>query len=211
MTYFIRMIIVLGAMMLQTANAYNKFRYGPSTRKNLMEIYHKRKNQTFYCGCDFNQMKYIDHKRCGFSYRKMDHTTYYVQWEHIVPQSVLKTSISKAPLGDLHNLVPSVGKINNMRANYPFGIIEGEQRDFGQCDFEVKGDLVEAKNDIRGDIARTYLYMQKTYGLKLNQEEQRRFNSWHREDPVSTWECQKNQVIKLKQGNGNPFIERDCQ
>jgi len=36
------------------------------------------------------------------------------------------------------------------------GIINGEKREFGKCDVEIKNKKVEPKESIRGEIARTY-------------------------------------------------------
>ena len=38
-----------------------------------------------------------------------------------------------------------------------YGIIEGENRKFGECDVEIKGRKVEPKEEIRGEIARTFI------------------------------------------------------
>jgi len=51
---------------------------------------------------------------------------------------------------DLHNLVPAVGEVNGDRSNHPFGLLDGESRLYGACDFE----LGEAKEERRGDVAR---------------------------------------------------------
>ena len=37
-------------------------------------------------------------------------------------------------VSDLQNLVPSVGELNGVRANLPFGEVPGERREFGACD-----------------------------------------------------------------------------
>ncbi len=34
----------------------------------------------------------------------------------------------------MHNLYPSLVSINQARSNYRFGMIEGESREFGECD-----------------------------------------------------------------------------
>lgn len=38
---------------------------------------------------------------------------------------------------DMQNLFPSVGEINEDRPNFKCGEIDGEERKYGQCDFEV--------------------------------------------------------------------------
>ena len=42
-------------------------------------------------------------------------------------------------------------------------IIKGEKREFGKCDVEIKNKKVEPKESIRGEIARTYMYMDSVY------------------------------------------------
>ncbi len=60
---------------------------------------------------------------------------------------------------DLHNLQPAIGEVNGLRSNYSMAMIPGEKREFGKCDVEIEGSKVEPRPDIRGDIARTYMYM----------------------------------------------------
>jgi deoxyribonuclease-1 len=60
---------------------------------------------------------------------------------------------------DLYNLQPSIGEVNQLRANYSMAMIPGETRAFGPCDLEIEDRKIEPRPDIRGDIARTYFYM----------------------------------------------------
>jgi len=64
---------------------------------------------------------------------------------------------------DLYNLQPVIGEVNGLRSNYQIGEIDGEVREFGKCDVEIKNKKVEPAPKIRGDIARTYLYMEYAY------------------------------------------------
>jgi deoxyribonuclease-1 len=112
---------------------------------------------------------------------------------------------------DLHNLVPAIGQVNQYRSNYKFGVIEGEDHMFPKCDFEIakinKKKVVEPTESIRGDIARTYLYMSECYGFKISKQQRQLFQAWNKIDPVSKWEKLKNDRIKLKQGNSNHYID----
>ncbi len=45
---------------------------------------------------------------------------------------------------DMNNLTPTVGELNADRSNYPYTNIQGEERIYGACDFEV---------DLTNDIA----------------------------------------------------------
>ena len=62
---------------------------------------------------------------------------------------------------DLNNLVPEISELNRHRGNKPYGLIPGEIRMYGDCDFEVssgKNAVAEPTDEIRGDIARVALY-----------------------------------------------------
>ncbi len=62
-------------------------------------------------------------------------------------------------INDLHNLVPSIGQVNGDRSNHPYGIVDGEPREYGSCDFEVGGSpkVAEPNPYIRGNAARIWL------------------------------------------------------
>ncbi len=110
---------------------------------------------------------------------------------------------------DLFNLVPAVGEVNGRRSDFGWGMIPGEKREFGSCDFEVDSGLrrVEPSETIRGDIARTLFYMEDTYGFRLSDQDRQLFTAWSRQDPPDAWEQTRNQRIKTLQGKGNRFVE----
>jgi endonuclease I len=65
--------------------------------------------------------------------------------------------------------------------------------------------------DVRGDVARAYLYMHETYGsraLPLGEAELARFRAWHRADPPDAWERLRDGRITAIQGMGNPLVRR---
>ena len=45
-------------------------------------------------------------------------------------------------------------------------IIEGEKREFKNCDLELKNNKEEPTESIRVDIVRTYIYMDSVYSRK---------------------------------------------
>ena len=49
---------------------------------------------------------------------------------------------------DMYNLYPAIGEVNGRRSNYSMAIIEGEKREFGKCDIEIKSRKVEPKENI---------------------------------------------------------------
>lgn len=110
---------------------------------------------------------------------------------------------------DMHNLVPAIGELNADRSNFRYGIIEGEKRLYGQnIDFEVdfKNRVAEPADNIKGNIARTYFYFEKQYGMKISNKDKKLFNAWNNLDPVDDWERKRNNLIYKIQGNKNPFI-----
>lgn len=114
---------------------------------------------------------------------------------------------------DMYNLVPAVGLINQKRSDLNYGLISGEKRVFGSCDFEVSGNVAEPASEIRGNIARTYFYMNNVYPgrIKLDSEEKKMFLKWDKSDPVDKWECERSRRIKKLQGNENTFVEDACR
>lgn len=172
---------------------------------------------------------------CGYVPRKNKQRGEYIEWEHIMPayrfaynlpcwnDNICMDKRGKYYKGrkccekidkkfrimqaDMYNLVPSVGELNNDRSNYSYGIIAGEIRKYGDCDFEVDNKTAEPKEDIRGDIARTYFYMEATYGITLTEDERKLFIKWDIQDNVSQWEKVKAERIEKIQGNKNNFIK----
>lgn len=114
--------------------------------------------------------------------------------------------------GDLHNLYPSVGEVNGFRSNLPFGIIDGETQEFGQCDFEYNREMAEPAANVRGEIARTYFYMAEAYPtfISLDNTTRQLMLDWGKSDPVNEWECKRNRLIATLQGNSNPFVDQAC-
>ncbi|MDC3192349.1 endonuclease [Pseudoalteromonas elyakovii] len=156
-----------------------------------------------------------------------------IEWEHIVPaaqfgqhRSCWKrngkdnarkncTKTDKAfeiAEGDLHNLVPAVGELNADRSDFNFGEIDGKNRAYGQCDFEVsfEADLVEPTDFVKGNIARIYLYMVEKHGAKVTPEKLEMFKLWNKIDPIDRWECERDRRISTIQGNSNHFVSQEC-
>lgn len=114
---------------------------------------------------------------------------------------------------DLHNIVPVIGELHDNSFHLAPGEVEGEKRLFGACDFEVdtENKIFEPAKSIRGDVARIHLYMDETYGVKIEGENRALLLKWHQEDPPDDWERERNRRIKKIQQNGNPFVEHPDQ
>lgn len=110
---------------------------------------------------------------------------------------------------DMHNLYPSVATINETRGAMAYGMVLGELRRFGACDFEVdeKRRRVEPRRPVRGNIARAMFYMQDAYKLKIYPRQGKLLKLWHREDPPDNEERRRNDLIEQLQGTRNRFID----
>lgn len=109
---------------------------------------------------------------------------------------------------DMHNLFPAVGELNGDRSNFRFNFDIAQPERYGECKFSVdfKAKRVKVKEDIRGIIARDYLYFNKQYNMKLSKQELRKYKAWNKSYPADEWEKERNKRITKKQGNANPFI-----
>jgi len=219
-------LVVISACQVVSADAPDSF---SKAKKVLQEIYSDNR-VTFYCNCEFDEKGVIDPETCGYEPRKHVYNDGKINWEHVVPASVFgrllpcweqggrkncqkTSSVFRSMEADMHNLVPSIGELNSDRANFKFGEIKGEPRNYGRCDFEVdfKRQIVEPKNNIRGDIARIYLYMNdlavESIGRGfLTKEQKKMYSKWHKNDPPVGWECEKDGIVMDIQGNGNPYL-----
>ncbi|MGB8375473.1 MAG: endonuclease [Salegentibacter sp.] len=118
--------------------------------------------------------------------------------EHIYPQSKLTHDDA---VSDLHHLRSADASVNSMRLNYPY--VEGSG-DYGV----VGGDGFYPGDEWKGDVARMVFYVNIRYGEKIDKVGNLDlFLEWNREDPVSIFEMQRNNVIEGAQGNRNPFID----
>jgi deoxyribonuclease-1 len=88
-------------------------------------------------------------------------------------------------------------------------MISGEAHAFGRCDLEIEDQKIEPRPAIRGDIARSYFYMNAAYPERgiVSAKNQKLFEAWDKEDPVDAWECERVRRIEQLQGNKNPFVK----
>lgn len=216
---------ILAATITTTALADVPKSYSEARRK-LDKIYNGRE-ETFYCKCKyyFNEgSKTPNLSTCDYKPRKPSARSSRVEWEHVVPASILANNLPcwqkggrkqctkdyryNAIVNDLHNLVPAIGELNQDRSNYHFSYIVGEKRNYGKCDFEVsvKDKIVEPPEEVRGDIARIWLYMTDRYSLNIPYNYRLQLVQWSKLDPVSWDEIVRDQRIFFAQGNGNPYV-----
>jgi deoxyribonuclease-1 len=123
---------------------------------------------------------------------------------------------------DLHNLFPVVGEVNGLRGDLPMGVLDPPDRahahanaggtsatfHFGKCASAIEGGVFMPRREVRGDLARAYLYMNQSYPERGLVDDAHRavFAAWDRDDPPDAWERERNKRIAARQGNANAFI-----
>lgn len=123
--------------------------------------------------------------------------------EHIYPKSKLKSGSEYTDaVTDLHHLRVCDASINSSRSNYPYTE--------GNGSYQLKGSSWYPGDEWKGDVARMIMYVNLRYneswsdvctgGIDL-------LLKWNAEDPVNSFEIQRNTVIENAQGNRNPFID----
>ncbi|MGK0368029.1 MAG: deoxyribonuclease-1, partial [Thermoproteota archaeon] len=125
-------------------------------------------------------------------------------------------------VSDLHNLMPVHHHANSNRNHMPFGqIAKAKKKAFKKCSKsfigEVSNDLIlphsdftlyfEPADDVKGDVARAMFYFSIRYNLRLDSTQEHFLKIWHKEDPVSEKERQRNNKIQELQKTRNPFID----
>jgi len=210
------------------------------SKKLLLKLY-KDNPVTLYCGCSYKDKK-PNLSSCGYIPKKNNKRANRIEWEHVVPAHAFGQSFSEWRRGhskcvtkkgkkfkgrkcagkmnkeykrmqaDMYNLYPAIGEVNGRRSNYSMAIIKGEKREFGKCDVEIESRKVEPKESIRGEIARTYLYMDSVYPGRgiISKKNRKLFESWNKSDPVDEWECERAKRIEKIQGNRNEVVMGNC-
>lgn len=193
--------------------------------------------RSLYCDCAYDRDRKVDPQSCGLpsdlgtpSRRRR------IEWEHVVPARMLgrklpgwegdprcggKTGrdclriVSEAfnrMEGDLHNLRPAVGSVNETRGSRALCDVPRGKR-LGGCSFVVQGGRAEPRNEVKGDVARIYLDMNEAYpGLDLiDRRDFDDYERWSRLDPVDATECKLSRGIARLQGRSNQVVERACK
>ena len=210
------------------------------SKKLLLKLY-KDNPVTLYCGCSFKGKK-PNLSSCGYIPKKNKKRANRIEWEHVVPAHAFGQSFSEWRNGhpkcvkkngkkfkgrkcaekvneeyrrmqaDMFNLYPAIGEANGRRSNYSMAIIKGEKREFGKCDVEIKSRKVEPRDEIRGEIARTYMYMDSVYPGRgiISKKNRKLFESWNKSHSVNEWECERAKRIEEIQGNRNEIVRVNC-
>jgi len=136
--------------------------------------------------------------------------------EHVWPRS-RGVGDSGDDQQDMHMLRPTDVDVNSRRGNKDFGEVSGNNTS--------NSSYFEPHDDVKGDVARILFYMVTCYQGSLELVESVTNSSsqlanlslmlqWHEDDPVDSYEKNRNDLVYSQQGNRNPFIDHpewvDC-
>lgn len=118
-------------------------------------------------------------------------------------------------MADLQNLWPALQRVNSSRSNLRYGELPGEdaRRYADFCPDYERGTgskaIVEPRDDIKGDLARTIVYMHFVYGLPLERAiaDKDLLLDWMSMDPPDAEEIRRNALIDRLQGTPNPLLQ----
>lgn len=112
-------------------------------------------------------------------------------------------------VSDLHNYYPALARVELVRRNAQFAdLADDVPSKFADIDCEMKTSfqLVEPRDEAKGNIARAIFYMNVEYDLPIVGLIPM-YKAWHRMDPPDADEKSRNDKIEALQGTRNRFID----
>jgi endonuclease I len=156
----------------------------------------------------------------------------YYSREHTWCHSWMPTYPSESgnEYSDQHHLFPTnQNNANGVRSNHPLGKVVNVTSSYLECKYgtDANGNNVfESRDAHKGDAARALLYMAVRYNgvsgydwtfstlstklvnsLGETFEDVNLLLQWHRQDPPSKWEVDRNNYVQSIQQNRNPFVD----
>jgi deoxyribonuclease-1 len=235
LSFFLLAALLLPALALAAGNTTNDS--FARSKKMLGQVYADHRI-TFYCGAEYDAQGnvtlpdgiVIPIKRANR-----------IEWEHVVPAENFGRAFEEWRDGspecvdnkgkefkgrkcaekvnaeyrlmqaDMYNLYPAIGAVNAMRSNYNYAMLPGEPATFGSCEMKIADRKAEPPARARGQIARTYFYMQDSYSrYHMSKQQEQLMGAWDRQYPVDAWECTRAKRIESLQGNENRFVKQPC-
>jgi len=148
--------------------------------------------------------------------------------EHTIPQSSFNDGYPMR--SDVHHVLPTDGYVNNKRGTYPYGVVassswtstNGSKLGYSAVN-GYSGTVFEPIDEFKGDFARIIFYFATRYENIISTVSFPMFGDsaypgiaswslpmllqWHKNDPVSEKEIDRNNAAYSFQGNRNPFID----
>lgn len=113
---------------------------------------------------------------------------------------------------DMYNLYPSIGAVNYLRSNFNFAQLGAAVKPtFGSCEMKISRNKAEPPDAVKGLIARTYLYMRRTYPrYSIGEPMLSVLQAWDKKYPPTAWECVRAYRIEKVQGNADTALKKVC-
>lgn len=196
--------------------------------------------KTFYCSAAFNQNKEVTLPSGFITTKHMNRLKKweaehvlssenlgrsFVEWREGHPKCIdskgksfkgrrCTTKVNKEfrlMQADLYNLQPSLGAVNAARQNYNFTMLPQAKSNFGSCDMRIDNRKVQPPEIARGQIARTYLYMEDAYqSYTMSSSQRKLMKAWDRQYPVTDKECEIARRIEIVQKSKNNILALRC-
>jgi deoxyribonuclease-1 len=213
-----------------------------SKAKKLLEkqVYNNHR-KTLYCGASFDAKKKVKPPK-GFTTTKYVKRAKKIEWEHVVPAENFGRTFNEWRDGhkkcvsskgktfkgrkcadkvnteyrymqaDMFNLYPAIGAVNALRSNYNFTMLPTVKSDFGSCSMKIDNRKAEPPETARGQIARTYLYMEGAYKrYNMSKSQRQLMSAWDKMYPVNAWECARAKKITSIQQSENNTVKIRCK
>ncbi|EAH5165472.1 deoxyribonuclease [Campylobacter coli] len=183
--------VLILALSLLNAKSFEE------SKKELVKFYNDLGSSywyDFYCQAPFKVNKK----------GKINQRIKRIEWEHIMPaqnfgkhlpcwkeggRKACKNDPTFAKMeADKQNLVPAIGEINGDRSNFRYAEAPTNLKytQYGNCkvytDFKAK--RFYPANYSKDWIARSYLYMSKTYNIRLSDQERKLMEAWDKQYPI---------------------------
>ena len=179
-----------------------------------------------YSDCSFTKYSY-----CGYGEDFSECDCY--NREHSLPKSFWGGGTDEPMYSDLHHVIPTDFVANTNRSAWPYGEVTGTPTWSNSLGSKVgksstlNTTVFEPADEYKGDLARIYFYMATCYKDKnftvggmgktvfsysngmstFTYSVRNMLMKWHRADPVSQKEIDRNNAVAKKQGNRNPFVD----
>lgn len=109
---------------------------------------------------------------------------------------------------DMFNLYPAIGAVNTLRSNYNFTMLPAAKSDVASFTMKIDNRKAEPAEIARGQITRTYLYMDAAY---KRYSISNLMNVWDKMYPVDAWECSRAKKITSLQKSQNVVVKSRCK
>lgn len=110
------------------------------------------------------------------------------------------------------SLYPAIGAVNALRSNYNFTMLPGVNSNFGSCAMKIDNRKAEPPEIARGQIARTYIYMEGAHKrYSMSKAQRQLMAAWDKMYPVDAWECSIAKKVSSLQNSQNDVVQSRCE